>query len=61
MSENASPLPTVREHALAQLRQPRVYDMAIVGGGATGLGAGSSIWKPSRIATEMAIARKSRF
>ena len=30
-------------------------------GGATGLGAGSSIWKPSRIATEMAIARKSRF
>jgi glycerol-3-phosphate dehydrogenase len=38
MSENASPLPTVREHALAQLRQPRVYDMAIVGGGATGLG-----------------------
>jgi len=38
MSENASPLPTVREHMLAQLRQPRVYDMAIVGGGATGLG-----------------------
>jgi len=38
MSENASPLPTVREHALAQLRQPRVFDMAIVGGGATGLG-----------------------
>ena len=38
MSENASPLPTIREHALAQLRQPRVYDMAIVGGGATGLG-----------------------
>ena len=38
MSENASPLPTVRENALAQLRQPRVYDMAIVGGGATGLG-----------------------
>ena len=38
MSENASPLPTVRENALAQLRQPRVYDMAVVGGGATGLG-----------------------
>lgn len=38
MSENAKPLPTLREHALAQLRQPRVYDMAIVGGGATGLG-----------------------
>ncbi len=38
MSENASPLPTIREHALAQLRQQHVYDMAIVGGGATGLG-----------------------
>jgi glycerol-3-phosphate dehydrogenase len=38
MSENAHPLPTVREQALAQLRQPQVFDMAIVGGGATGLG-----------------------
>ena len=38
MSENANSLPTIREYALAQLRQPRVYDMAIVGGGATGLG-----------------------
>lgn len=38
MSENATPLPTDREHALAQMRQPRTYDMAIVGGGATGLG-----------------------
>ena len=38
MPENATPPPTVRAQALAQLRQPRVYDMAIVGGGATGLG-----------------------
>lgn len=29
---------TVREELLARLRQPRVFDVAIVGGGATGLG-----------------------
>ncbi|MEO7937749.1 MAG: glycerol-3-phosphate dehydrogenase/oxidase [Burkholderiaceae bacterium] len=30
--------PTVRQELLARLRQPQVFDVAIVGGGATGLG-----------------------
>ncbi len=32
------PLPTVRDELLARLAEPRKYDLAIVGGGATGLG-----------------------
>jgi glycerol-3-phosphate dehydrogenase len=32
------PLPTLRADLLARLAQPVVYDMAIIGGGATGLG-----------------------
>ena len=31
-------LPTQRTHLIAQLAQDHVYDIAIVGGGATGLG-----------------------
>jgi glycerol-3-phosphate dehydrogenase len=31
-------LPTCREELLARLRQPHTYDLAIIGGGATGLG-----------------------
>ena len=31
-------LPTVRQELLARLQQPQLYDVAIVGGGATGLG-----------------------
>ena len=34
----ATPLPTRRADLLARLAEPRVYDVAIVGGGATGLG-----------------------
>ncbi|SDM33393.1 glycerol-3-phosphate dehydrogenase [Oryzisolibacter propanilivorax] len=34
----AAPLPTDRAALLQQLAQPRVYDLAVVGGGATGLG-----------------------
>jgi glycerol-3-phosphate dehydrogenase len=33
-----SPLPTLRQDLLARLGEPRKYDLAIVGGGATGLG-----------------------
>ena len=33
-----SPLPTDRAALLARLAEPRKYDIAIVGGGATGLG-----------------------
>ncbi|NMM81412.1 FAD-dependent oxidoreductase [Acidovorax sp. SRB_14] len=32
------PLPTRRADLLAQLAQPRVYDLVVIGGGATGLG-----------------------
>jgi glycerol-3-phosphate dehydrogenase len=34
----APALPTQRPHLLARLAEPKVYDLAIVGGGATGLG-----------------------
>ncbi len=34
----AGAVPTVRQALLARLRQPQVFDVAIVGGGATGLG-----------------------
>ncbi|APW36189.1 FAD-dependent oxidoreductase [Rhodoferax koreense] len=35
---SASPLPTRRAELLARLAEPRSYDVAIIGGGATGLG-----------------------
>ena len=38
MTSPAAPLPTRRADLLARLAEPRVYDLAIVGGGATGLG-----------------------
>jgi glycerol-3-phosphate dehydrogenase len=38
MAIDAPPLPTLREHLIARLAQDRTYDIAIVGGGATGLG-----------------------
>ena len=38
MNTAPSPRPTVRGELLARLAEPRVYDMAVVGGGATGLG-----------------------
>lgn len=38
MAIDAIPLPTQREELVARLAQDRTYDIAIVGGGATGLG-----------------------
>src|SRR5262249_31576783 len=38
MSLAASPLPTGRAALLERLAQPETYDLAIIGGGATGLG-----------------------
>lgn len=38
MTSIPSPLPTVRADLIAQLAQDRSYDLAVVGGGATGLG-----------------------
>ena len=38
MSIDSSPLPTLRTDLLTRLAQPHHYDIAIVGGGATGLG-----------------------
>ena len=38
MTTATPPLPTRRADLLAQLAQPRVYDLVVVGGGATGLG-----------------------
>lgn len=38
MSSIPAPLPTRREELLARLAEPRRYDLAIIGGGATGLG-----------------------
>ena len=38
MTAQPQPLPTQRTDLLALLRQPHTYDLAIVGGGATGLG-----------------------
>ena len=37
-SDTTDPLPTDRTALLAQLAQPHTYDLAVVGGGATGLG-----------------------
>ncbi len=34
----AAPLPTRREELIARLSEPRTWDLAIIGGGATGLG-----------------------
>ncbi len=38
MTPYAPPLPTRREDLLNRLAEPKVYDIAVVGGGATGLG-----------------------
>ncbi len=38
MAIDARPLPTLREDLIARLAQDQTYDIAIVGGGATGLG-----------------------
>ena len=38
MTAFPEPLPTRRADLLARLRQPHTYDLAIIGGGATGLG-----------------------
>jgi len=38
MTTYAAPLPTRREDLLNRLAEPTVYDLAVVGGGATGLG-----------------------
>lgn len=38
MNENAKPLPTRRADLLVRLAEPRTWDLAVVGGGATGLG-----------------------
>ncbi len=38
MTIQSAPLPTRREDLLNRLAEPRVYDIAVVGGGATGLG-----------------------
>ena len=38
MDSVAQPLPTTRKDLLARLAEDRVYDLAVVGGGATGLG-----------------------
>lgn len=38
MSDTPLPQPTVRAQLLERLAQPRQYDLAVVGGGATGLG-----------------------
>ncbi len=38
MTATAAPLPTRREDLIARLAQPELYDLAVIGGGATGLG-----------------------
>ena len=38
MDSASEPLPTVRKNLLARLAEDRIYDIAVVGGGATGLG-----------------------
>jgi glycerol-3-phosphate dehydrogenase len=38
MANEPQPRPTSREHLLARLAAPHLYDVAIIGGGATGLG-----------------------
>ena len=38
MAFDAHPLPTRREDLLNRLAEPKIYDIAVVGGGATGLG-----------------------
>lgn len=38
MNQTAQPLPTARAELLARLKTPHTYDLAVIGGGATGLG-----------------------
>ena len=38
MTTPSAPLPTRRADLLARLAQPHQYDLAVIGGGATGLG-----------------------
>ena len=38
LDASAAPLPTRREDLLARLAEPQVWDLVVVGGGATGLG-----------------------
>jgi glycerol-3-phosphate dehydrogenase len=38
MTHVSAPLPTRREELLARLAEPRCFDLAVIGGGATGLG-----------------------
>ena len=38
MTTASAPLPTRRADLLARLAQPHHYDLAVIGGGATGLG-----------------------
>lgn len=38
MALSAAPLPTLREDLMTRLAEPRVWDLLVVGGGATGLG-----------------------
>lgn len=38
MNPDSTPLPTARDALMARLAEPRAYDIAIIGGGATGLG-----------------------
>ena len=38
MTTASAPLPTQRADLLARLAQPHHYDLAVIGGGATGLG-----------------------
>jgi glycerol-3-phosphate dehydrogenase len=38
MTNVSAPLPTPRAELLDRLAQPHLYDLAVIGGGATGLG-----------------------
>ena len=38
MTTSTTPLPTQRSELIKRLSEPRIYDLVIIGGGATGLG-----------------------
>lgn len=58
LAASAVPLPTRREDLLARLTEPQVWDLLVVGGGATGLGVA---WQAAREGLKVALLEARDF
>ncbi|PUE36919.1 glycerol-3-phosphate dehydrogenase/oxidase [Limnohabitans sp. Hippo3] len=58
LAASAAPLPTRREDLLARLTEPQVWDLLVVGGGATGLGVA---WQAAREGLKVALLEARDF